>query len=134
MQSNTVDRLGAGTFSTCLLAGVTIFDVGGEVKEFLMTFIPLAVAGLIVITDRVRFAFKVASYSEAQDDHAYQRHNDRIDDKIEKCEKDLQNPLLLDEDRKKLQKNLFELMSQRQKVPSAKQTSRAPTLTSPNPD
>tara|TARA_R110002124_G_scaffold53671_5_gene153811 strand:+ start:94 stop:495 length:402 start_codon:yes stop_codon:yes gene_type:complete len=127
MQLNKVEKLGAGGTSTVLLALIVYFEIGGELKDLLMTVIPLSISTLLALFEFVRLSMNWSSFSEASEERSYKRHHDRIDSDIAHCQRDLKNPHLLEEDKISLQKDLYTLMKHRQRAPSITSTSQSPT-------
>lgn len=128
MALGKIEKLGAGGLSSGLLAIIAYFKIGGDLKELLMTVIPAAITAVLFLYEYTRVLLGWSSFSEASARRNYKIYHDRIDDQVKRCEKDLNNPHLLPEHKKKLQSELYSLMCSRQRAPEITSTSEAPTL------
>lgn len=131
MALGKVETLGAGGISSAALAFIAYFKIGGDLKELLMTIIPITLSCVIFIYEYLRVVVGWSSFQEAAASRNYKLHQDKIDDQIKRCETDLQNPLLLPEHRKELQTNLYKLMQSRQRIPKVAGTASPPRARTP---
>tara|TARA_Y100000034_G_C6877299_1_gene401433 strand:+ start:1215 stop:1613 length:399 start_codon:yes stop_codon:yes gene_type:complete len=127
MALGKIEKLGAGGVSSGLLAFIAYFQIGGDLKELLMTIIPALITAILFLYEYVRVLCGWSSFNEASARRNYKIYHDRIDDQIKRCEQDLSNPHLLPEHKKELQADLYSLMRNRQRAPEITSTSEAPS-------